>query len=187
MFIQTEVTPNPQSLKFNSEKKLLDKGSLEFKTKEEAESLNLAKKLFELDSVVNVFISESFVTITKKPEVDWEVIKPSILAKIMECLSSGKVIKNKIKNNNKKLKKKYTKKNENIVKQIEDLLDKRIKPAVAQDGGDIKFVKYEKGIVFLEMRGACAGCPSSTMTLKAGIENMLKYYVPEIVSVEAIN
>ena len=188
MFIQTEVTPNPHSLKFILGKKILDKGTLEFKTKKEAESVKLAKSLFELDYITNVFISQDFVSITKNPENDWETIKPAILERIMECMpSSDDMIKNNIVNDKNKLKIKYSKKELEIVNQIQDLLDERIKPAVAQDGGDIKFIKFKKGIVFLEMRGACSGCPSSTMTLKAGIENMLKYYIPEIVSVEAVN
>ena len=141
--------------------------------------------LFEDENVDGVFIGKDFITITKSDQVNWESLKPSILSKIHDFLSSGKKVEGQ--NNKKKIKENYNKKDLEIVKQINDLLDERIKPAVAQDGGDISFVKFDNGIVYLELRGACAGCPSSTITLKSGIENMLKYYIPEIVSVEAVN
>jgi Fe-S cluster biogenesis protein NfuA len=141
--------------------------------------------LFEDENVDGVFIGKDFITITKSEQVNWESLKPSILSKIHDFLSSGKKVEGQ--NNKKKIKENYNKKDLEIVKQINDLLDERIKPAVAQDGGDISFVKFDAGIVYLELRGACAGCPSSTITLKSGIENMLKYYIPEIVSVEAVN
>ena len=141
--------------------------------------------LFEDENVDGVFIGKDFITITKSEQVNWESLKPSILSKIHDFLSSGKKVEGQ--NNKKKIKENYNKKDLEIVKQINDLLDERIKPAVAQDGGDISFVKIDDGIVYLELRGACSGCPSSTITLKSGIENMLKYYIPEIVSVEAVN
>ena len=185
MFIQTEETPNPSTLKFIPGKVLLEGGTQEFKSKKDAKSNNLANMLFEDENVDGVFIGKDFITITKSDQVNWESLKPSILSKIHDFLSSGKKVEGQ--NNKKKIKANYNKKDLEIVKQINDLLDERIKPAVAQDGGDISFVKFDNGIVYLELRGACAGCPSSTITLKSGIENMLKYYIPEIVSVEAVN
>ena len=185
MFIQTEITPNPLTLKFIPGRKLLDKGTVEFKSSKDAESFVLAKRLFNEGYISNVFVGEDFLSITKSQEVDWEVIKPNVLSIITDFLTSNEKISIKEKNKYKKVK--YSKKEEEIIKQIEEILDQRIKPAVAQDGGDIQFVKFEGGIVFLEMRGACSGCPSSVLTLKSGIENMLKYYIPEIVSVEAVN
>ena len=185
MFIQTEETPNPSTLKFLPGKTILSKGTLEFKDKEEASKFSLARELFGNVNVKGVFIGKDFITITKSDHVNWESLKPSILSKIHDFLSSGKKIEGQ--NRKKKVKENYNKKDLEIVKQINDLLDERIKPAVAQDGGDISFVKFDNGIVYLELRGSCAGCPSSTITLKSGIENMLKYYIPEIVSVEAVN
>ena len=185
MFIQTEETPNPLTLKFIPGKVLLENGTQEFKSKKAAKSNSLANMLFEDENVDGVFIGKDFITITKSDQVNWDSLKPSILSKIHDFLSSGKEIENQNKKN--EIKENYNKKDLEIVKQIKGLLEERIKPAVAQDGGDISFVKFDNGVVYLELRGACAGCPSSTITLKSGIENMLKYYIPEIVSVEAVN
>ena len=185
MFIQTEDTPTPLTLKFIPGKVLLENGTQEFKSKKAAKSNSLANMLFEDENVDGVFIGKDFITITKSDQVNWDSLKPSILSKIHDFLSSGKEIENQNKKN--EIKENYNKKDLEIVKQIKGLLEERIKPAVAQDGGDISFVKFDNGVVYLELRGACAGCPSSTITLKSGIENMLKYYIPEIVSVEAVN
>ena len=190
MFIQTEITPNPNTLKFVPGRKLLEKGTLEFKSYKDAENFGLAKELFQEGYVTNVFIGHDFLSITKSDEFDWESIKPNVLSIITDYLIKHKTIDfTKTKTEATKVEEqiKYSEKEKEIVDQIEELLDQRIKPAVAQDGGDINFVKYDSGVVFLEMRGACSGCPSSVLTLKSGIENMLKYYIPEIVSVEAIN
>ena len=188
MFIQTEETPNPATLKFLPGKTLLAKGTLEFKSPEEATKNSLASKLFTDANVKGVFIGKDFLTVTKSESVEWEILKPTLLSSILEYFSSGGEIENfELKTNVKVNKIKYSKKDQEIVNKINELLEERIKPAVAQDGGDINFVKLQKGIVFLELRGACSGCPSSTITLKSGIENMLKYYIPEIQSVEAIN
>ena len=188
MFIQTEETPNPSTLKFIPGKILLEDGTLEFKSKKEAKKNSLASKLFEESNVKCVFIGKDFVTVTKSESVDWEILKPTVLSIILDFFSmGGEIEKNSPVLKSKEEKIKYTKKDQEIVKKINELLEERIKPAVAQDGGDINFVKLQEGIVFLELRGACSGCPSSTITLKSGIENMLKYYIPEIDSVEAIN
>jgi Fe-S cluster biogenesis protein NfuA len=135
-----------------------------------------------------VFIGKDFITITKENDLEWDLVKPNLLSKIHDFFSSDQnVIKNspskKKANDNKK---KYTKKDLGIVNQIKELLDERIKPAVAQDGGDITFQSFEEGIVYLHMQGACAGCPSSTMTLKMGIENLLKHYIPEVTEVRPV-
>ena len=181
MFIQTEETPNPETLKFIPGKELLAEGTLEYKNKKEASSFKLAKGFFDSGHVTNVFVGKDFITITKSSEVDWEVLKPSILSVMLEFFAAGGKINEKdLKQKGKNIKYNYSKKDLDIVNKIKDLIDERIKPAVAQDGGDINFVKLEKGIVFLELRGACSGCPSSAITLKSGIENMLKYYIPEI-------
>ena len=188
MFIQTEETPNPATLKFLPGKILLEKGTLEFKSPEAATTNPLASKLFADVNVKGVFIGKDFLTVTKSESVEWEILKPTLLSSILEYFSSGEVIQHfeeETKSKEKQIK--YTKKDQEIVNKINELLEERIKPAVAQDGGDINFVKFQKGVVFLELRGACSGCPSSTITLKSGIENMLKYYIPEIQSVEAIN
>ena len=189
MFIQTEETPNPATLKFLPGKEILSSGTLEFKNEQEAEKFELAKNLFSDENVKGVFIGKDFLTVTKSDQVDWESLKPTILSVVLDFFSSGGVIEKPIDSEIKSSeeKKNYTKEEKDIVEKINNLLEERIKPAVAQDGGDISFVKYQDKIVFLELRGACSGCPSSTITLKSGIENMLKYYIPEIDSVEAIN
>ncbi len=189
MFIQTEETPNPSTLKFLPGVEVLKSGTLEFKSKEEASKNDLAKQLFLDENIKGVFFGKDFLTVTKSEEVDWESLKPSVLSVVLDFFSSGgKVdIQNESGVSSSEEIIKYSKQDKEIVKKINELLDERIKPAVAQDGGDISFVKFQNKIVFLELRGACSGCPSSTITLKSGIENMLKYYIPEIESVEAIN
>ena len=190
MFIQTELTPNPSTLKFIPETHVLESGTFEFRNKDEASASKLATSLFENEAVSNVFFGKDFITITKKENYEWEIIKPDILSKIMSFFSSNAPIveiTNKSSSNIVDSEENYAEDELKIVKQIKVLLDEKIKPAVAQDGGDINFVRLKDNIVFLELRGACAGCPSSTLTLKSGIENMLKYYIPEIVSVEAVN
>ena len=187
MFIQTEKTPNPSTLKFIPGKIILENGTLEYKNKKEAQSFELARNLFDDKNVSNVFFGRDFITITRSTDVDWEILKPIVFSKILDFFSLNDKIEIKKGIKSSKSEKKYKKKDMEIIKQINQLLDERIKPAVAQDGGDISFVKYKDGVVFLELRGACAGCPSSTITLKSGIENMLKYYIPEVVSVEEAN
>tara|TARA_B100000963_G_C22568888_1_gene645042 strand:+ start:590 stop:1159 length:570 start_codon:yes stop_codon:yes gene_type:complete len=188
MFIQTEPTPNPSTLKFLPGLVLLESGTMEFKSKKDAETNELANALFTLDNVTGVFIGKDFLTITKSDKVEWEILKPTILSTILDFFSSGGSIGEiSLETDPKPKKQTYSKKDAEMVEKINELLDERIKPAVAQDGGDINFVELKNGVVFLELRGACSGCPSSTITLKSGIENMLKYYIPEIKSVEAVN
>lgn len=190
MFIQTEITPNPATLKFIPESKVLESGTMEFSSKEEAMDSDLARSIFENDAVKNVFFGEDFITVTKDNKFEWDILKPDILSKIMTFFSSNSpIINNKSQNKNIDLEEKtnYSDSEKQIVEQIKTLLEEKIKPAVAQDGGDISFVKFHDNVVYLILRGSCAGCPSSQITLKSGIENMLKYYIPEISAVEAVN
>ena len=189
MFIQTEITPNPLTLKFLPGRDVLKKGTLEYRDKNEAKSSPLASRLFDIQHVTNVFLGSDFISITKTEKVDWDILKPEILSSIMDFFSSGIEIEQLDSDANIDQPEliNYKPKEKKIVLEVLKLLDDKIRPAVAQDGGDIKFVKFNSGVVFLELRGACAGCPSSTMTLKSGIENMFKYYIPEIKAVEAVN
>ena len=186
MFIQTEHTPNPQTLKFLPGKVVMDEGTSFFQNIEEASDSPFAKRLFEIDGVEGVFFGSDFITITKSQSLDWQIMKPLVLGSIMDHYNSGEeTIKKEKKIENTSLE---TDKNDtDIVKQIKELLDTRVRPAVAMDGGDIIYDSFKDGIVYLHMQGACSGCPSSTATLKMGIENMLKHYVPEVQEVRPIN
>ena len=175
MFIQTEDTPNPATLKFIPGVSVLPGDTAEFTSTEEAKSSPLATRLFAIDGVVSVFFSGDFLAVTKAEQLDWFVLKPSILAGIMEHFASGLPIVQA------KSESKVSEEEDNeTVQQIKHLLDTRVRPAVAMDGGDITFHSFEDGVVTLQMRGACQGCPSSTATLKMGIENMLRHYIPEV-------
>lgn len=192
MFIQTEETPNPDVLKFLPGEVLVEGKGLEFKTKEDAFASPFAQKIFDVMGVRSIYIGIDFVSITKDSKKDWFVLKPLLLSTMIDALTMGLPIyeaslDRSIKEKIEKKEILRTKAEEEIIDQIKDLLETRVKPAVAQDGGDIQFFDYESGIVYLEMRGACAGCPSSTATLKAGIENMLRYYIPEIQEIRAVH
>ena len=182
MFIQTEDTPNPETLKFIPGTIILKTGTADFSNKDIASDSPLASRLFEIDGVCRVFLATDFISVTKDPQLDWNNLKPSILTGIVEHFSTGLPAVNETEN-----KKFETNNNEDseTVKQIKDLLETRVRPAVAMDGGDITFCSFESGIVTLQMKGACAGCPSSTATLKMGIENMLRHYIPEVTEVRA--
>ena len=186
MFIQTEQTPNPQTLKFLPGKVVMDDGTAFFQNIEEASHSPFAKRLFKIEGVDGVFFGSDFITITKGQSVDWQVMKPLILGSIMDHYNSGEdtIIKEE-KKENKKLN--NDENDTDIVKQIKELLDTRVRPAVAMDGGDIIYDSFKDGVVYLHMQGACSGCPSSTATLKMGIENMLKHYVPEVQEVRPID
>ena len=184
MFIQTEETPNPATLKFLPGQTVLADKTANFQDSADLDSSPLAKLLFSIEGVVGVFFGNDFITITKSEDVLWEHIKPALLGTIMEFMESGKeIMKEK---NDKSAHTSHEGPDAEIVKRITDLLDTRVRPAVAQDGGDITFESFEEGIVYLHMQGACAGCPSSTMTLKMGIENLLKHYVPEVLEVRPV-
>ena len=180
MFIQTENTPNPLTLKFIPGQTVLEKGSLEFKSSEEAKDHKLAEELFSTGDVTNVFVGKDFISITKTEKVEWEHIKPSFLSIIMNFFSSGGDFKNEEEKIPTEEEIVYSEDDQKIVNQVKQLIEERVKPAVAQDGGDISFVSFKNGVVFLELQGACSGCPSSTATLKMGIENMLRHYIPEV-------
>lgn len=182
MFIQTEQTPNPATLKFLPGRDVLGRGTADFPDAESAVRSPLAHRLFEIDGVVGVFLGSDFVTVTKVEDTDWYVLKPSILGAIMEHFASGRpVMIGEAEDAHA-----ASAEDDEVVGQIKELLDTRVRPAVAQDGGDITFHGFEDGVVYLHMKGACAGCPSSTATLKAGIENMLRHYIPEVVEVRAV-
>jgi Fe-S cluster biogenesis protein NfuA len=186
MFIQTETTPNPATLKFLPGRIVLDAGVREFNEPEEAQASPLAQALFDITGVRRVFFAKDFLTVTKHEAVDWDHVKAPILAAIMDHFSSGQPL---IRDGGvDEVEDVYEGEAAEVVQEIKDLLDSRIRPAVAQDGGDILFGKFEPdtGVVWLHMRGACAGCPSSAATLKAGVENMLRHYVPEVTRVEQV-
>ncbi|MEM9421434.1 MAG: NifU family protein [Pseudomonadota bacterium] len=193
MFIQTEDTPNPQSMKFLPGRDVLGAGTggIDFPTVEAAKSSPLARALFDVDGVVGVYLGDEFLTVTKDPSVEWVHIKPALLGTVADYLAAGiPVVDDGIvaETSTVGTLDDYEGNDKEVVEQIIELLETRVRPAVAQDGGDIVFHRFtpEDGIVFLTMKGACAGCPSSTMTLKSGIENLLKHYVPEVTSVEAV-
>ena len=189
MFIQTEATPNPRTLKFLPGVEVLPSGTASFGDKEAAEASPLAGALFGLNHVEGVFFGQDFVTVTKSDAVGWEVLKPHVLTTIMEHFISGQPVMGGAEVQKKTMTAADTSTEEDseLVKQIKELIDTRVRPAVAEDGGDIIFEGFRDGIVYLELHGSCSGCPSSTVTLKNGIENMLKHYVPEVIAVEAVN
>ena len=182
MFIQTEETPNPQVLKFIPDgKEVLKSGSEEFKTQKQAATRSpLATQLFEIRGIVSIFLGKDFISITKNPDKEWDTLKADIQATIMDFFVSGKEILFE------KSESEEESDDDEVTKQIKELIEIKVRPAVAMDGGDIVFHEFKDGIVYLELKGACSGCPSSTITLKNGIENMLKHYVPEVESVEQI-
>lgn len=194
MFIQTEDTPNPQSMKFVPGEPVLGAGALgmDFPNRESARRSPLAAALFDIEGVAGVFLGADFLTVSKYESADWRHIKPFVLGAVADYLTAGLPI---LAEDGQAAAKKpatslddYEAEDREIVEQIIELIDTRVRPAVAADGGDIAFQHYEPrtGVVFLSLHGSCSGCPSSTMTLKAGIENMLKHYVPEVVKVEAV-
>ncbi|GIL02851.1 MAG: iron transporter [Alphaproteobacteria bacterium] len=190
MFIQTEATPNPATLKFLPGKPVLPGGSAEFRTPEEAAASPLAMRLFEIPGVAGVFLADDFITITKEERdesgFEWAHLKPAILGAIMEHYSSGAPVLEGAAPEAGDGDEFFEEGDRQIVTTIKELLETRVRPAVAQDGGDITFRGYRDGTVYLYMRGACSGCPSSTATLKYGIQNLLRHFIPEIREVEAV-
>jgi Fe-S cluster biogenesis protein NfuA len=190
MLIQTETTPNPATLKFLPGQTVMAEGTRDFATPEEAEASPLAEALFSLGDVVGVFFGRDFIAVTAGPGAEWSDLKPQVLAILLDHFSSGAPL----------LKAgsaagigidagadfEDDPADADVVAQIRELIETRVRPAVAQDGGDIVYRGFNKGTVYLAMHGACSGCPSSTMTLKQGIEGLLKYYVPEVEAVEAV-
>lgn len=186
MFIQTETTPNPNTLKFLPGQNVLGDKTAFFTDRENAAASPLASALFVLPDIRAVFFGSDFITVTKTEASSWDILKPQILTTVMEHYQSGLPLMGEEKPEQKESSHSYSADEQEIVDQIKELLETRVRPAVAQDGGDIIFHSFKDGIVHLEMHGSCAGCPSSTATLKSGIENMLKHYVPEVLSVEPV-
>jgi len=183
MFIQTEETPNPATLKFIPGQAVVPNGSADFASVESAGRSPLAQRLFAVEGVVRVFLGSDFVTVTKTDAKDWPVLKPLLLGAIMEHFTANLPV---LLEAGESTAVSGSAADSEIVAQIKELLETRVRPAVAQDGGDIVFHAFEDGVVYLHMQGSCAGCPSSTATLKMGIENMLRHYVPEVIEVRPV-
>ncbi len=183
MYIETEQTPNPETLKFLPQMELLATGSVNYAEREGTEGSPLAQELFRIEDVAGVFIGRDFVSVTKVQTSDWNVLKPIVLSSLMQFISSGQPAVNTASDEQAF---EVHEDDVDIVAQISTLIEEKVRPSVAGDGGDIVLRGYEAGIVYLQMQGACAGCPSSTITLKHGIENLLKYYVPEVIEVRQV-
>jgi Fe-S cluster biogenesis protein NfuA len=183
MFIQTEQTPNPATLKFLPGRAVMESGTANFTSPEAAKRSPLAQRLFEIEAVTGVFLGSDFVTVTKDEPADWYKLKPEILGAIMEHFTAGKPV---LLAEAGETPAAAGEDDDEIVTQIKELLETRVRPAVAMDGGDILFHDFQDGVVYLHMQGSCSGCPSSTATLKAGIENMLRHYIPEVQAVQAV-
>lgn len=183
MFIQTEATPNPATLKFIPGEPVVSGAPRDFRSLDDAEPSPLATRLFSVNGVTGVFLGADFITVTKE-DGDWQHLKPAILGVIMEHYLSGAPV---LSDGNEAVSEEFfDEADEEIVSTIKELLDTRVRPAVAQDGGDITFHGFKEGIVFLQMKGACQGCPSSTATLKHGIENLLRHFIPEVSEVRPV-
>jgi len=183
MFIQTEATPNPATLKFLPGRAVLETGTLDMPTRESAAQSPLAARLFDIPNVGAVFFGSDFIAVTKSSG-DWQQMKPAILGAIMEhYMSGGPLLAGDAKPDEAAADEFFDAKDAETVATIKDLIETRVRPAVAGDGGDITFRGYKEGIVYLNMKGACSGCPSSTATLKHGIQNLLKHFVPDVVEV----
>jgi Fe-S cluster biogenesis protein NfuA len=185
MFIQTEATPNPATLKFLPGQPVVRGGPREFRSADEAVKSPLASRLFGINGVSGVFLGGDFITVTKKAG-EWQHLKPAILGVIMEHYLSGEPVIADEEPGKPAGAEDFDSGDQEIVATIKELLDTRVRPAVAQDGGDITFQGYKEGVVFLNMRGSCSGCPSSTATLKHGIENLLRHFIPEVKEVRPV-
>ena len=183
MFIQTEATPNPATLKFLPGRDVLAEGTLHMTSAAEAAQSPLAEKIFAIDGVAGVFFGSDFITVTRSG-AEWQHLKPAILGAIMEHFMSGEAIlrSGAALEEGEEF---FDEADEDTVQTIKDLLETRVRPAVAADGGDITFKGYQQGVVYLSMKGACSGCPSSTATLRNGIQNLLRHFVPEVQEVRA--
>lgn len=188
MLIETETTPNPATLKFLPGRPVMDMGTRDFATPEEATASPLAETLFDLGDVEGVFFGYDFISVTAAPGAEWRDLKPQVAGVLLDHFSAGMplfkagsaagiAIEPDVQDDPE---------DADIISQIKELIETRVRPAVANDGGDIVYRGFQKGTVFLKMQGACAGCPSSTATLKQGIESLLKHYVPEVTDVRAI-
>ena len=192
MFIETETTPNPSSLKFLPGRPVMGQGTREFATPEAAEASPLAQAIFDTGEVVNVFFGGDFITVTAAPGVSWSDLKPQVLSILLDHFVSeaplfapGTAAGISVPAEDDALLVEQNEADTDIVAQINELLETRVRPALASDGGDIQYRGFKDGVVYLQMQGACSGCPSSTATMKHGIESLLKHYVPEVVEVRA--
>lgn len=184
MFIHTQLTPNPNTQKFIPGVMVLESGTMSFFKDKDFRASPLAKAIFEIDGVTSLFFATDFITVTKDPDQDWEYLKPIILAAIVDHYVAGlPVVEKQEEKTETSTAGQFA--NE-IITQIIELIETRVRPAVAEDGGDIIFKDFKDGTVYLELQGSCSGCPSSTITLKNGIENMLKHYIPEVERVESV-
>jgi len=180
MFIQTEETPNPATMKFLPGREVLEEGTLDIASAKDAAASPLAERLFGVEGVCGVFLGKDFIAITKDTAKNWAEMKPPVLMAIMEHFTSGKpvvasyVVEQPMSDES------------TVVAKIRDLLDHKIRPALAQDGGDVAFQRFEDGIVYLTLKGACSGCPSASLTLKAGVESLLRHYIPEVQEVRQV-
>jgi len=182
MLVETIETPNPNSLKFIPNMTVSEIGPVEIFKNKEDKKIPLASSILAIEGVTSIFFGDDFISVNKKEPVKWNDLKPSIISEINDFYSKGNkvVLKKKLKNNDQE------KEESEVVTKIKEVLESKIRPAVARDGGDIKFKSFNDGVVIVELQGSCSGCPSSTVTLKRGVENMLKHYIPEVNSVESI-
>jgi len=191
MMVETEHTPNPDTLKFLPGKKVSEVGPIEFLKNDKSIKVSLANQILSLEGTVMVFFGEDFITVKKEKDLNWEDLKHSIISEINDYYSKGnKVVVGKdlrlAKILNKSTSVSQPVQSNEIINKINEVLDSKIRPAVAKDGGDITFKSFKDGIVTVELKGSCSGCPSSIMTLKQGVQNLLTHYIPEVKSVEAI-
>ena len=187
MFIQTESTPNPATLKFLPGQAVLELGAADFPNADSATKSPLARRVFAVAGVTGVFLGTDFVTVTKADDVEWQHIKPAILGAIMEHYQSGEpILRDGATTMTSDGEEFFDAADAETVKTIKDLIETRVRPAVANDGGDITFRGYKDGIVYLAMQGSCSGCPSSTATLKHGIQNLMRHFLPDVREVQAI-
>ncbi len=184
MFIETEGTPNPATLKFLPGIPVMPQGTADFPAPETAKTSPLAASLFALPGIARVFLGHDFITVTKSGDTEWQALKPQILGAIMEHFVAGRPVVEEAAQA--EAEEDIDEADREIVERIKELIDTRVRPAVASDGGDIVFRGYREGVVRLHMQGACSGCPSSSATLKHGIETMLRHYVPEVLAVEQV-
>jgi len=187
LFIQTESTPNPATLKFLPDRTILESGTEDFPNAEAANRSPLAHELFSITGVSGVFYGHDFISVTKSDEFEWESLKPLIFECLVNYFAVNETVETVRPGAEAVTANSTEDDSDDISKEIKELLETRVRPAVAMDGGDIIFERFEKGVVFLRLQGACSGCPSSTITLKNGIENMLKHYIPEVNEVQAVS
>ena len=184
MMVETELTPNPDTLKFLPGKKVSEAGPVEFLKNDKSIKVSLANKILSIEGTTMVFFGEDFITVKKEKNINWGELKHGIISEINDYYSKGNDVVVKKDLSKSTLESEQTQSNA-IIDKIKEVLDSKIRPAVARDGGDITFKSFKDGVVIVELKGSCSGCPSSIMTLKQGVQNLLRHYIPEIKSVEA--